>query len=220
MKTVGASDLHFATGQADDAFLLIKKYHYSHRIPGSVQLVGTFHVAGGLFGNLGNAVAAVCFSSPPTRWSEPVWELSRLVRTEESQLPLSRLIAMACHHIKALRTIDLLVSFADAQQGHHGGIYQACSWHYHGQRQRSMDGLTINGRFVPGRTCNATLGTRSPALVLEQHPQWKVEPHYDIGKHLYWKALWKTGEAKAQRLHLLKRAYPKPAMHATEEAIA
>ncbi len=207
--TIPAADLHFRLGQMDEAVALVKAFHYSHRAPANIQLVGTFHKAGGLFGDFAPAVASIFFSIPPTRWSEDVLELSRLVRHDDCLVPLTRMIAMACRRLRS-DGVDLLVSFADAGAGHHGGIYQACSWAYHGQRDCRMDGLMINGRFVPGRTCNSLYGTQSPKRLRHAKPGWKIEPHYDIGKHLYWRALSRSGKAKAARLGLKQMAYPKP----------
>jgi hypothetical protein len=118
------------------------------------------------------------------------------------------LIALACRRLKADGR-DLLVSYADAGEGHHGGVYQASGWNYDGQRAASIDGLTIDGQFIPGRTCNSIYGTRSPSKVRTLLGQ-NVEPHIDIGKHLYWRALNRAGEAKALRLGLKCLPYPKP----------
>lgn len=200
-------ELHFRDGCIDEACDLVRRYHYSRRVPGSVQFVGTLHEGGGLFGDYGKAVAAVFFSSPPTRWSEPVLELTRLVRADQ-QVSLTRLIADACRCLKR-KGCDLLVSFADRTQGHHGGVYQAASWVYAGTRNRAMDGVLIDGRFVPGRSCNAAWGTRSPSKLSEILGR-EVLPHYDEGKHLYWRALGCRGKAKAERLGLASFPYPKP----------
>ena len=199
--------LHFRTGCVDEAADLVMRFHYSRRIPSNVQFIGTLHQPGGLFGDYGKAVAAVFFSIPPTRWSEPVLELSRLVQ-DGSRPPLSLLIGNAC---KALRKqgADLLVSFADRTHGHHGGIYQAASWAYDGCRDRRMDGLMIDGSFWPGRSCNSRFGTRSPAKVSEIIGR-EVLPHFDEGKHLYWRALGPNGKAKAKTLGLKSLPYPKP----------
>lgn len=200
-------NLHFRTGCNDEAADLVMRFHYSRRIPSNVQFVGTLHEPGGLFGDYGKAVAAVFFSIPPTRWSEPVLELSRLVQ-DGSQPPLSQLIGNAC---KALRKqgADLLVSFADRTHGHHGGVYQSASWQYDGCRDRMMDGLMIDGAFWPGRSCNSRFGTRSPTKVSAIIGR-EVLPHYDEGKHLYWKALGSKGNAKAATLGLKAETYPKP----------
>lgn len=210
--SIPASALFFNLGREDDATALVLRYHYSGRMPDSVQMTGTFHLAGGLFGDCGEAVAACVFSSPPTRWSEPVLELSRMVRHDDYRVPLSKLVSLTISRLRRKEITDLVVSFADWTQRHHGGIYQACRWHYDGQRDRAMDGLTIDGAFTPGRSCNARYGTRSPSLIVDRLPGGThVEPHYDDGKHLYWLALNKRGTAQAKRLGLRSVAYPKPA---------
>ncbi len=198
--------LFIASGRNAEAEALVKRFHYSRRVPSNVQLVVTWHEAGGLFGDLGECAAAVLFTVPATRWSEEVWELARLVRRDDIAPSLTGLIATAARI--AARSMDLLVSFADATHGHHGGIYQAASWQYDGQREASMDGCIIGGRFVPGRVCNHRFGTRSPERLAERGII--AEPHYDEGKHLYWRALSRSGKAKAARLKLQSNPYPKP----------
>ncbi len=198
--------MHFRDGQLDEARDLVVKHHYSGRPPANIQFVGTVHDQGGLFGDFGPAVAACFFSIPPTRWAEPVLELSRLVRTDE-RISLTPLIAFCCKALKR-NGADLLVSFADKTQGHHGGIYQAASWKYAGARNRTMDGVVINGAFYPGRSCNSKWGTRSPAK-LTKILGVDVQAHFDEGKHLYFKPLGPRGKSKAKRLGLLNIAYPK-----------
>jgi hypothetical protein len=201
------AELHFHAGRYGEAVALVTRHHYSRRAPSNVQCVGTFHEGGGLFGDYGAAVAACFFSLPPTRWSEEVWELSRLVRDTTAR-PLTSLIARTCDVARG-KGADLLVSFADSTQGHHGGVYQAASWSYGGKRDRAVDGVLIDGRFVPGRSCNSTWGTRSP-VKLSTILGREVLPHYDEGKHLYWRALTKEGRRRAARLGLQALPYPKP----------
>lgn len=205
---IPAPSLHFHTKQYDDAFSLIKKFHYSHRLPSNIQFVGTLHIEGGLFGDLGQAVGAAIFSIPPTRWSENVLELSRLVRHDNFKFPLTLLLSFSCKYLKK-KGFDLLVSFADSTFGHHGGIYQAANWNYHGKRDCRMDGLIINDKFVPGRSCNSIYGTRSPGKLKTLKPEFDIKPHYDSGKFLYWKALNISGMQKAKKLNLVHTKYPK-----------
>ena len=73
-----------------------------------------------------------------------------------------------------------------------------------------MDGVLIDGVFVPGRSCNSKYGTQSPSLLSERLSGHTVEAHYDEGKHLYWKALNRDGKRRALRLGLRSQAYPKP----------
>lgn len=199
---VPASALHFLTGQRGEAESLVLRYHYSRRVPANVQMVGTLHLDGGLFGGQGECVAAAFFSIPPTRWAEPVLELTRLVRRDGEQPPLTLLISLSLRAIRAFGG-DLVVSFADRQQGHEGIVYRAANWHYGGIRMAAMDGLMIDGTFHPGRSCNSIFGTRSPERLKARMPHKVIEGHWDAGKHLYWKALGRQGEAKAKRLGLL-----------------
>lgn len=187
--------------------MLVEQFHYSRRWPSNVQMVASVHADGGLFGDDGEIQAALTFSIPPTRWAEPVWELSRLVRREGAVVSLTQLIAFGCRVAKQ-RGADLLVSFADWTQKHHGGIYQAASWCFDGVRARAMDGVVIGGSFVPGRSANSTFGTRSPVLLAAMGID--AEPHYDEGKALYWRALNGYGKAKAKRIGLQSLPYWKP----------
>lgn len=206
---------HFHIGRDDEANALVRKWHYSKRPPANVQIVGTYHAGGGLFGDYGDAVAACFLCIPPTRWSEPVLELSRLVRVD-APVVLTGLIAKTCDAAKQ-RGHGLIVSFAGWTQEHHGGIYQAASWSYHGCRDRNIDGVLINGVFMPGRSCNSKWGTRSPQK-LSAILNCEVLPHYDDGKHLYWRALGAKGKAKATRLGLNSMPYPKPAQNSATVA--
>jgi hypothetical protein len=200
-------NLHFHTNCQDEARDLVERYHYSGRVPANVQFCGSLHEGGGLFGDFGRCVAACFFSIPPTRWSEDVLELSRLVRADYT-VPLSHLISASCKALKR-NGFDLLVSFADRTHQHHGGIYQAASWNYGGCRDRQNDGLIIDGMFWPGRSCNSKFGTRSAQKVAAILGR-EVIPHFDEGKHLYWKALGPRGNEKAETLKLDRLPYPKP----------
>jgi hypothetical protein len=200
--------MHFHLNEVAAAKNLVMSHHYSGRWPSSVSLVGTWHADGGLFGDSGEAVAACVFGQPAARWGQPVLELSRLVRTPDAIVSLSGLIAATTRWVKRKALADLVVSFADATVGHHGGIYQACSWNYDGQRNPRMDGVVRDGVFVPGRVANHTWGTQSPTKLAELGVD--VEPHFDHGKHLYWKALTKVGRRQASALDLHALPYPKP----------
>jgi hypothetical protein len=211
--------LHFAAGLVDEAGELVKRHHYSRRIPSNVQAVGTWHDAGGLFGDRGDAVAACFFAIPPTRWSESVLELARLVRRPDCTAPLSQLVSLTTDHLRRKKLVDLVVSFADWKQGHHGGIYQAAGWSYAGQRSPASDGVIVDGTFVPGRSANSRWGTRSPEKLRQiLGADHVVEVSMDIGKHLYWRALNRFGKIKAERLGLVQCPYPKPNATSPEDA--
>lgn len=199
----------YSGAEPDEVWPLVRDHHYSGRMPGNIQRCYVARRPGGLFGDTGEPTAAVLFSIPPTRWSEPVLELSRLVRIPTHDRPLSELIAFACRWMN-WRDFNLVVSFADFTQNHHGGIYQAAGWNFSSFREPTQDGLVINGRFVPGRSANSRYGTRSPAKLAAALPNSTVESHWDAGKYLYWRALHRSGDAKAHRLGLERASYPKP----------
>lgn len=198
---IPVSALHFRTGFREEAEAMVLRHHYSRRLPSNVQMVGSLHLDGGLFGGDGPMVAAAFWSIPPTRWAEEVIELARLVRGND-RVPLTFLLSRCVRELRR-QGYDLLVSFADKTQGHEGYVYRASNWKYSGCRERRMDGLMVNGQFIPGRSCNQQFGTQSPEKVRALKPGWTIEPHYDEGKHCYWLALGTRGEAKARRLGLL-----------------
>jgi hypothetical protein len=155
--------MHFRVGHTREAEFLVKKFHYSQRMPAlaAIKMVGTWHESGGLFGDYGEPIAAAVFSIPSVQWSEEVVELSRLVRHDGQCPPLTSLISMCCKELRK-RDVDLVVSYADWTHDHHGGIYQACSWNYNGKRDPACYGVSVNGTEIHGRAANHMWGTRSP----------------------------------------------------------
>jgi len=200
---------NFQLGQLEDAGRLVKKYHYSHAMTANICTVGTFHEDGGLFGDMGKCVAACIMAYPANQWREEVVELARLVRIEDKNITLTQLISLTCKATKK-RGYDLLISYADWKENHHGGIYQAASWNYDGKRKRRIVGLSINGSIIHCRNCNHIYGTSSATELKKMYPEWEIEPNYDVGKYLYWKPLNRKGKAKAKRLGLMNIPYPKP----------
>lgn len=207
MRKLKASQLIFEEGRRREANFLVRMYHYSDRVPAAVQHVFTFSFNG-------EVIAAAMFSSPAVHWSEDVLELTRLVRKDGLQVPLSRLISLGCKKLKQYG-FDLLVSYADKNERHTGIVYQASGWMYHGVRESRLDGCILNGKFVPGRTLNARFGTQSVVKLQKRFP--RIIPCYDDGKHLYWRALLKRGKSKANRLGLRNEPYPKPKQWASKE---
>ena len=208
--SIPTSALFWFAGMIEEAQRLIIAHHYSGCMPSNVIHVGTMHEPGGLFGNRGTCVAAVVFSFPQAKWEHTPLELSRLVRIPDLRPPLTKLVALSVRTLKKMDVPRVVISYADATQGHHGGIYQACGWHYDGQRESVSDGLIIDGQFTPGRTCNAMFGTRSCDKLKQMFPNKIISDHRDAGKHLYWLALNQDGERQASAMKLAKRKYPKP----------
>lgn len=208
-------ELFLRSDAKEEARALILEHHYSHRWPNAPSFVVTWHEPGGLFGDRGPAVAAVTFS-PAGGWKETTLELSRLVRTPGMRSPLTGLIGSAMRELRRQRIDSLVISYADPEAGHHGGIYQAGSWEYTGlyggnKRRWVVDGVELHERaawdmFGTNRwdDVKAKIGDRLQLRVPE-------------AKHLYWRALNRRGRAKAKRLGLKSLPYPKPAPEAPKK---
>ena len=85
-------------------------------------------------------------------------ELVRIALTKH-KVPVSKIAATAIRFLKKQSPgLRLIVSYADPEQGHHGGIYQAGNWIYCGKSQPQQE-VIYNGRVMHKRTANALFGT-------------------------------------------------------------
>lgn len=116
----------------DFAAEVIRRSHYTHSVPS-----GKSHYVA--FKN-----ALVVWSIPANKniaafilgWPGNVWELARLWAPDghEKNL-LTQAISAAVEVIVRLERPDALVSYADPNAGHKGGVYRAASWIYHGKSE-------------------------------------------------------------------------------------
>ena len=225
---------YFHIGERQSARELVLKYHYSGRCHENPTLVGSLHLGGGLYGDKGELVACCMFSqSNNNTWAlkkVDLIELVRLCRKEEIQVPLSWLVSRTVKAIKQTGRFDIAISYADATQDHHGGIYQACSWNFHTYRKPKEDGLIIDGKFVPKRSVSSRYGTYRRDKLGEMFDKVIEDPgvlkfagekpvtktiewgsHVDKGKYMYWIPLNKNGKKIAKRvLNFECNEYPKP----------
>mgnify|MGYP003635791344 FL=1 len=194
----------------DEVWPLVRDFHYTGRMPSVSLHYYAVRERGGLFGDYGERIwAAAVAGLPSNKWSEPVIQLTRLVRHPEYKEPMSALIGFMCRNLRRNGKF-LAVSYADQQQEHHGGVYQAAGWNYNGQTKVNMAGLVVDGEVIHGRSCVRRWGTRSPNKLRSLLPGKTIEAHYDEGKHLYWKPLNVAGKTRAKRLGLKSLPYPKP----------
>lgn len=87
-------------------------------------------------------------------------ELVRIALTKHST-PVSRIAAFAIRFLKAQSPgLKLIVSYADPEQGHHGGIYQAGNWVYTGKTKGGTAQLKMpNGKIIHKRSAMSLFGT-------------------------------------------------------------
>jgi DNA-binding CsgD family transcriptional regulator len=116
-----------------DCELLLKRYHYLSTVPKNSRF------AYGLFVNE-SLVGCCLFGSGANRFLSsgvggPALELTRLCLV--NWLPKNSASFFLARAIKQLKKdasdIQFLVSFADPNIGHLGGVYKACNWEYTGQ---------------------------------------------------------------------------------------
>jgi hypothetical protein len=88
-------------------------------------------------------------------------EVCELVRVAlgAHKTPVSRIVRIALSFLRSrCPGIRLVVSYADPEQGHHGGIYQAGNWLYAGTTT-AADEYLVNGARMHGRALRSTRST-------------------------------------------------------------
>lgn len=135
-----------------------------------------------------------------------VCELTRVALTKH-QAPVSRILAIALKMLQH-KNPDLLlaVSYADADQNHYGGIYQATNWIYLGLTNANARGaFIVKGKKIHPRSIGAAGGVQSLAWV-RQYMDPNATEFITTGKHKY---VYPFDEALRERLRLQAHPYPK-----------
>jgi hypothetical protein len=128
-------------------------------------------------------------------------ELTRIALTKH-KTPVSRIMAIAIKMLKKTNPgIRLIVSFADSEQGHHGGIYQAGGWVFSGSAK--LDSYKIFGKKIHPRSVVAKYKTRAEAAIKKIDPN--AEKIWGL-KHRY---LFPLDEQIKKQIASLSKPYPK-----------
>lgn len=163
----------------------------------------------------GELLAAACYgplilnaARPGTPRRDGWLELRRLVRREGAILVLSRFLAETLHVLKR-QGVPAILSYADPEQDHHGGIYQATNWVNTkvvppgNSFWRTPDGVSLHSRTVGSR-----YGTTDRARILAIHPDWV--PYRPKPKIRYLMPLNIRKNKALAALQTIKIPYPKP----------
>lgn len=127
-----------------------------------------------------------------------VRELARLWAPDGHRANLlTEAMSFACRALRADTNCEAVVSFADPNQGHHGGVYQAASWIYTGQSEETRVYITPDGRTLSRRSFHSGGTSIIP----------NIKPQRLEGKHRYVRCLTKTSKVLLRRE---SRPYPKP----------
>ena len=190
----------------------VEEWHYSKRLPmpplvkigawEDEQFVGVF-----IFGRGANNSIGKQFGLDSTQ----ACELVRVAFTRHST-PISRIGAIASKWLKKHSPgLRLVISYADEEQGHHGGIYQAMGWIYVGRSQGSIE-FFHEGRWKHSR--EVTSGAFGSARKIKDYSALKKRK--TLGKHKYLMPL--DSEMKAKILPLSK-PYPRRHASASSETV-
>jgi hypothetical protein len=135
-----------------------------------------------------------------------VCELTRIALASHLT-PVSKILSFALKTLigkeKGLR---LIVSFADPEQNHHGGIYQATNWIYTGQSEdydkfRDRTGRVWHPRQVSATGYKKQYGEYRRVPIINQCERVRV-----VGKHRY---LYPLDRAMHRQIAPLAKPYPK-----------
>lgn len=181
----------------------VEKWHYSRTLPtGKLVKIGVWEneqFIGCLIFSMGAAPQA---HRPYGIQSREICELTRVaLRTHAT--PVSRIAAIAIRMLKTQSPgLRLIVSYADPEQGHHGGIYAAGNWTYTGPTAACEHFEYIaTGKRVHSKSIKT--GRRGYATQLKRDG---VIRSVKVWKHKY---LYPLDEAMREKVERLRKPYPK-----------
>ena len=199
------NDLLVAPCSYEASKFACENFHYSQNIPPS-KLVkygvweNGFFKGAILFGDSTN----FNIGSPYGLHYTEICELERIALTTHKH-PVTQILSKALKLLhKTNPNLKLVVSYADANQGHLGIIYQANNWIYCGEMPNRYLYI-INGEKLHGRTVYDRYG-RSDLEWIKQHIDKEAHTERLKKKHKYIYPLTKTLKKKYKHL---SKPYPK-----------
>lgn len=197
----------------DAAKLAVLRWHYSRSMPTPPtvrfgvwedgRFIGAVIFSRGSSNHLGRAyglsIVQVC-------------ELTRIALTKHVT-PVSKILAVALRLLRRKEPgLRLVVSFADPEHAHHGGIYQAANWIYTGQSADSCKFIDHLGRVWHPRQVSARGYNRQYGELRRVPKPVDCERIVTEGKHRY---LMPLDDAMRLQVEPLRRPYPKRAASET-----
>lgn len=213
MSSSNKSELKIDWASHEAAKYACEHWHYSRCLPaGKLVKVGAWEDGKFIGVVLFSRGATPHIASPYGLTQFEVCELTRVALCSH-KAPVSRVLSIAIRFLKQCSPgLRLIVSYADKDQGHHGGIYQATNWVYTGlQNADSRGAFIVKGKKVHPRSIGAKGGVQSLDWIRKN-----LDPHateyITQGKHKYVMPLDDEMRAKIGRL---AQPYPTRAKQAT-----
>lgn len=170
-------------------------WHYSKCLPvGKLVKVGAWengkYIGVVLFGRGANRNMGLKFGLG----QDKCVELVRVALTKHTS-PVSKICALAIRYLKSQSPeLELIVSYADPEQNHNGGIYQAMNWTYTGVSSTAKK-IWYKGKWTHKKTID-DLGI----------PQANLPVKIAVGKHTY---IYPLSKPMAEKIVKLAKPYPK-----------
>lgn len=135
--------------QREEAELVLSHNHYSHSVPSGKSLYFAFEDAIVVYSIPANNNLSKFLVGEPNA----VWELSRLWAPDgHRENLLTQAIAVTLSEFRREEpTCKAVVSYADPNAGHSGGVYKAASWVFTGQSEESRLYKDTQGNLVSRR---------------------------------------------------------------------
>lgn len=185
----------------------VENWHYSQAMPTPpIVKLGVWEngrfIGAVLFSRGGNNNMLKPFGLSITEGAE----LTRIALTDHDT-PVSRIVAISLRLLKKHNGgLRLVVSYADPNERHHGGIYQAGNWIYTGQTSPDCYYIDKSGRRWHSRQVSST-GVSRQYGELRQVPRHDECHKVDLqGKHRY---LYPFDCAMRRMIAPLAKPYPK-----------
>lgn len=135
-------------------------------------------------------------------------ELTRIA-LREHDAPVSQIVSFATRMLRVKSPkLRLVVSYADPNVGHHGGIYQAANWVYTGQTSKDFKAIDGTGREWHSRQVSRTGISRQYGILRAVPKVQDCEIVPLKGKHRY---LYPLDRAMRRQIASLAQPYPKRA---------
>lgn len=197
----------------------VEHWHYSRSLPaGKATKIGVWEDA--------QFVGTVIFARGSNKYLGQPFGLSQLecvelvrVALASHATPTSRIVAVACRMLRKLSPgVRLVISFADARQGHIGTIYQAGGWVYSGtgtDDPRSRPYCGPDGRTRHWRTVAGVLAAKGYPSTSEAAERLGYLPLEKMPKYRY---LYPLDDAMRKQIEPLAKPYPKRERGETDSA--
>ena len=204
---MGKADLRIDWATSDAAKFACINWHYAKAVPvGKLVKVGAWEngkfIGCVLFGRGANHN----MPKPYGLKQDECVELVRIALTKH-ETPVSKIMMLAIKFLaKSNQGIKLIVSYADLDMGHHGGVYQATNWIYEGIfNAGNRQGFLVNGRVRHNKSIHS-MGVKQNIDAVRRHIDPKAKEVFTKGKHKY---LMPLDAAMRERILPLSKPYPK-----------